>query len=867
MANFIERATLILTDKSTANIKKINRELKTLFDTTRKMRNMSIRLDGLTQTQKQTRSLINDMTRLSRPTRLAVDASSLTRATQQARTLNNVLNNATRTRTARINVSQFGNVGGPAGGGIPTVFGGQGGRRSGIRGISGVGIGNAGLGISNLTLAEAIGATTALTIGHLTVRTLVAETINASRMDLQQEARLTEPQQQAFAQLAPVGREQAVTQRELQSIRAGIVADVRADDPSITAAAAEAVANRTIQSASDIAAARGISFDAALDIVGNQITKVVDLATGSITDAMGRMTDRALAVWDRADQILSQNPELGPQELLTATRGAGVGRMAMSDEDFFALWLATTSQGRRAGTSFRALRANLTGQQRQISNEELAERGLFDLETGQPIDPDLFNTATTAWLQKHLFPALEKEARQALNLRGVTAPTDEQLTGEVGTISQSILGRVNAQDFMTEFFATQEVLDRQLKQAMETRLTAEERQARALANFSTQLDLTSAKVRDTMQELGASLGETILPAVRGIGDVFHGINEAMREGDITPGQVAAGGAVAATGAVMGGRALFQSFFNPLNRSAVALDGSAAALMRAAVALGGQGALPGSRGGRRGGRGMAGAAGAAGAAGTVGRLPLNGLGAVGGVMAFTNALWLGSEIIGDVNSTQAELLDGMRRNHERSQALNDALETRMRTLVGDAPVDLLERDVLQETTGFSVPTATELGDAIRNAFKESERKPIGTSDEAAAARAELETLIARIRVREERAAETGGFGPQGQEQQATLQQRADELRLGLAEWDAILAENRAAMSTTLDTGAQSMGDKVSSSLEVGGGLFAGTLNEAFSNGSAMLADRIQAAIANAPITVRQAPVPTPRPDVGASAPVE
>ena len=64
MASFTEKATLEVKDKSTAQIKKINAELKKLQATAKSLKNIKIEITGIAQARSQVQALTRDLNKL-----------------------------------------------------------------------------------------------------------------------------------------------------------------------------------------------------------------------------------------------------------------------------------------------------------------------------------------------------------------------------------------------------------------------------------------------------------------------------------------------------------------------------------------------------------------------------------------------------------------------------------------------------------------------------------------------------------------------------------------------------------------------------------------------------------------------------------
>ncbi|PZV36887.1 hypothetical protein [Mesorhizobium kowhaii] len=104
MASFTEQATLLVVDKSSAKIKKINSELAKLLATANKLSHLSIRMNGLSKATTEVKKLNTELSHIGRrPINLRVNLQG----TQQARSQ---LNSLTKPRgiLAGLNVSGFG---------------------------------------------------------------------------------------------------------------------------------------------------------------------------------------------------------------------------------------------------------------------------------------------------------------------------------------------------------------------------------------------------------------------------------------------------------------------------------------------------------------------------------------------------------------------------------------------------------------------------------------------------------------------------------------------------------------------------------------------------------------------------------------
>ncbi len=164
MANFVEQATLKLNDESSGNIRKVNSELRKLFATANKMRNMRIDIGGLTKAQGAASKLSSELDRLRKPVRLNVTGN----ATSQIAKLTAQLRNLPASKTMRLNVVQNGIT--------PNVPQGDG-PRSFVprhRGFVGAGFGGIGVGLSGFSPAGAGATALAFAAGRSAAREVVA---------------------------------------------------------------------------------------------------------------------------------------------------------------------------------------------------------------------------------------------------------------------------------------------------------------------------------------------------------------------------------------------------------------------------------------------------------------------------------------------------------------------------------------------------------------------------------------------------------------------------------------------------------------------------------------------------------------------
>lgn len=572
MANFVEQATLLLKDQSSPQIRKVNNELKKLFATVNRLKSKTIDLKVNTSGLAKARRDMEAMAKLSRGKGLAASLGNVSTAgiSRYLGIVKQIEASAKATQRALSSARQ------PRGNGLqppPSNRSGRGRFRTGagigIPGIGGVGVSGNGFGIG--TLAVSLGTLT------ITAKSVIVQGALREAGQQQLAAQSTQAQEAALKMVsAPAGV--PINDLSFQNLAAGFLADT-----SGSVKAATTLAQRTIQSAQDLARNRGISFDQALEEVGNSLVKAVGQVTTDMVDSSGNLTKRAKESFDTIDKVLSVQPTLKPGDVSTTTAGLGPQRTTIDQGTLFNSLFLAGDFGTKIGNQIRQGMLTAGGNQQAKSNKAMARLGIDQNDTRIQTD---FN----GWLVDTLLPKIDAKVDADFKKRDVT-PTTEERNAARGKVIQEVIGRQTGQNAINELLVSQNQLIRAREQAEKQFAETASERATAAMSWTNQLAISGTKAAEILGKLGDTLGGTLVPAIDTLNTGLASINKFITNpnGEVDPAKAAAvGGGALAAGAI-GGKLLL-NFLNPLNGSAVALNGSAAALTEAAVALGGAGAL-------------------------------------------------------------------------------------------------------------------------------------------------------------------------------------------------------------------------------------------------------------------------------------
>ncbi|QRM45344.1 hypothetical protein [Rhizobium sp. BG4] len=526
MASFTESATLKINDQSSKQIAGLNKELRGLFATANRMRKLS-----------------------------TLDLSSLKAAQRDVKAIGRVLNQLPKSRTISVNVNQRGSTPRVSTAGI--IGGGRGGRGGGLLTSAGKGFSGA---ISRLTVSGAATFT-----GAVTISSLALQSLNASQAQDTRERIALSPAQRNFVN-------DAAERAALGAPRIGIT---RAREIAFDQLAG-GTPERVLSAQTKLAANAEVVADNVVPGLGRSLTT---------------LTNKFVNLANSNDDVVRST-----QLVSGITRGAiATGESFKPDTQI---------------AQFRLL-GSLTG--------TLNEKGVFNLT-------QLFDASTTAAkglnrLQKELFTPTEqagagsgiaKGAVANLNQRGLRGFTSEQAAlfnrDPLSFIEQVLAKRIQSQgvdtnnrDQLSNFLKTagfnqtsQNVINQVLQSVDERNrqfnLTRNVDVSDPTKGTEGNLRLATLDLIASFNTLSAKvltpIAESVAPAITSVASLVE--KTALTGSNFDRLALTAGTAAAALGVFKVGQFGLAALFNPLNQSALALDGSAAALTRAAVSLGGSG---------------------------------------------------------------------------------------------------------------------------------------------------------------------------------------------------------------------------------------------------------------------------------------
>lgn len=577
MASFVEQATLKVNDQSTKQIKAINRALKDLMRTARSARRIPIGLN-LGRTQSQITSLKRQLSSLSSK-RTQVNISTAA-ASRNLRSLNAQLR-ALQNRTVNVNIGTRGNRLPPPGGGggraIPAAR-----QRVYLEFGS----------FRHFVQGELYGIMRAAIIDGLTA--VRDQEVAGSRLAYQKLS----PEEQMRARSA--GR---AISTEFPSLTAGQATGLLAESLPIV--------GRDIERAATLTRELAAMIEQQVTL-GKSVQEATDSAInfGKAAEQLGRIYNRE-GEFDPAglanifDLFRASSAQIGKEfsgefarQAVKYLRGS---KLAVNDRGVALAFLLNEEMGTSGSVGYNQAITQLSGtriQKKQLAR--LAALGLITTEQvaagassdgvsftelvgAGAVDETQLRENILAWVRDRLIPAAQKAGVDT------TDPT------QVSKFASAITSDRTAIENVATLIARFHDLNRAVDQIEANRMTAE--QARGVANDSliTSLQEARSQFSNVIESLVSSFKDTLIPAADATATALNALASFITgpDGEGSAGRaagVAAGAGVAAIGAAAVGRSILQSLFNPLNQSAVALNGSAAALTQAAVALRGSAAI-------------------------------------------------------------------------------------------------------------------------------------------------------------------------------------------------------------------------------------------------------------------------------------
>jgi hypothetical protein len=450
MASFTESATLEVKDRSTAQIKKINAELKRLQATAASLRSIRIEITGVALARRQIQGLLRDMRALR-----AVTANikvNLTGGAAARSTINSLQRQITALRASAarpIAVTVAGGRGGRGGGIPPVVPPGvvqpvpprTPGRRTGGRSMAGAALMGAnlggGLGLGMLGLGSLnpafLAVATAAYAAAAALHKIGTETVKASRADLLMKIGATPEQQtiinKALEKYVAGTHPLAMSNADMKMFITGMLGDVGGKTATERATAAANVAPQIADIFLPLAYGLGgpsMTKERAMEGL-NTLVKGLNIASGNLTNSLGQLTEDGRRVVQGVALAKAMNPLLEPTRIRTTLANLKDAVYSMNPESLAALLASAGDRGVRAGHEYYMAQRAMTGVvDNKALNKALLGLGLLEIDPkdikkgvplpgkGTPVDADLLRKDFFGWVEKHIWPKLEKLGEESL---------------------------------------------------------------------------------------------------------------------------------------------------------------------------------------------------------------------------------------------------------------------------------------------------------------------------------------------------------------------------------------------------------------------------------------------------------------------
>ncbi|MGO7501550.1 hypothetical protein [Rhizobium johnstonii] len=566
MASFIEQAVLSIDDKASSKVRSLNKDINNLIRNAKRLNGLKFDVGGIKQAQSQVRSLAKSINGLPR-----------------SKTVNVNVNQTTRNRTVAGRVTP---VAPPR-------------TRTGSAG--GLNLGGAGPFSGLVRIASAtITATGAITIAQAGL----TAGLQGQAAETRQEIIIADPSLRSLAKEVAAS---AIRQSERVSLTRATEISTDAIVSGLRGDVLKTVVPRLAQLEGQ---SKLIAPERSEELTG-LTNKVLNLANA--TDDATKSVKLAEGVF-RAS--IAAGESFNAATTIAALRTSGFAN-TLDPEGLVGLSLAIDSLGQRAGSSLQRLQKELftpvsqAGAGAGIAKgavRSLTEQGFRGEQGISKEQADFFRRDPAKFIQTVIRDNLVKRGvdvndrvatEQALSRAGFAETSRRLISDALSSIDEanrarSLVGQINFGG--TETAAADDL-------------------GAALKNLTAGFNTFASQALDP-------LFAAIAPNVNGVAHFLEGIGTSATKLDDLG--LAAGAAVSAFAVFKGGQSIISAIFNPLNQSALALDGSAAALTRAAFALGGKGIASNV---------ATGAGGAA--AGATGGIAL--LARVGGVLAGITAL--------------------------------------------------------------------------------------------------------------------------------------------------------------------------------------------------------------------------------------
>ncbi|KRR21362.1 hypothetical protein CQ14_06850 [Bradyrhizobium lablabi] len=472
MVSFVEQATLKVNDQSSAEIKRINAALKSLFKTADKLKGATANLQIKTKGLAQATTMVG---------KLAKDAKALQSSVGSIRVNLNTTQAQAQLARLRAQAQQpirmppplpgGGGRGGGFGGGM---FGTGGYRRRGFAGaaLSGAALGF-GIPIGGLTAGFAAVEVAARAAAEA-LSAVATAGIKRDRTSLQGAALATEAQRQQL-KVSQEARQKAnvpfgMTRDESERLVYSLLGDIpgvakrgetqaKADERQM-GAAIRVVDELQKEFVPRLFAIRpGTTREENLEGL-NQIIKAMNLASPDLIDAAGNLTQSARRVLSAAQTAMILDPELQPNQIKTALANLKTAAYSMSEDALTRTLLNVGARGMRAANEAYMAQMVSTGtiDVKKVNNA-LVEMGLLqgarrnkqknvEAGTGKATDEATLYSDPAKWYRENVVPVMNdavaktKEAQKrvaearaagksAEEIAEAALPTDQEVTAFV----------------------------------------------------------------------------------------------------------------------------------------------------------------------------------------------------------------------------------------------------------------------------------------------------------------------------------------------------------------------------------------------------------------------------------------------------
>ncbi len=282
-----------------------------------------------------------------------------------------------------------------------------------------------------------------------------------------------------------------------------------------------------------------------------------------------------------AQGIAAAGESFSAPTTIASLRNSGLAP-TINDKGLFNLIQLTDALGQNAGTQINRLSkelflpTNQAGAGGGVSKGAIANLNARGLRGFTSAEQALFTADPTSFVEQVLSRRLQA---QGVDTNNRTQLAEYLKTSGFGPLAQKLLTQIftSIDERAQQFKATSGIDINNPNNGTETNL------ALATKNLSDSFNTLSATVL-------TPLAEKVAPYVN---ELAQGIEKiALSKTNLDDLALGVTSAATAFGIFKGGQSMITSLFNPLNASAVALDGSAGALTRAAIALGGSGVAGG-----------------------------------------------------------------------------------------------------------------------------------------------------------------------------------------------------------------------------------------------------------------------------------